>query len=85
MDRFSYINIREYLIQEDPNGIGEADLLEAISDFSCPKNLDVECFLKNNAIDFTKKNQQIGRDYRYIYSCGFFDCSAWKEFYGSIE
>lgn len=59
MDRFSYINIREYLIQEDPNGIGEADLLEAISDFSCPKNLDVECFLKNNAIDFTKKNQSV--------------------------
>ena len=33
MDKFSYINIREYLIQDNPNGIGEADLQEAVSDF----------------------------------------------------
>ena len=59
MDKFSYINIREYLIQDNPNGIGEADLQEAISDFSCPRNPDVEHFLKNNAIEFTKKNQSV--------------------------
>ena len=59
MDKFSYINIREYLIQDNPNGIGEADLQEAISDFSCPKNPDVEHFLKDNAIEFTKKNQSV--------------------------
>ena len=59
MDKFSYINIREYLIQDNPNGIGEADLQEAISDFSCPRNPDVEHFLKDNAIEFTKKNQSV--------------------------
>jgi hypothetical protein len=59
MDKFSYINIREYLIQNNPNGIGEADLQEAISDFSCPRNPDVEHFLKDNAIEFTKKNQSV--------------------------
>ena len=59
MDKFSYINIREYLIKDNPNGIGEADLQEAISDFSCPRNPDVEHFLKNNAIEFTKKNQSV--------------------------
>ena len=59
MDKFSYINIREYLIQDNPNGIGEADLQEAVSDFSCPKNPDVEHFLKDNAIEFTKKNQSV--------------------------
>lgn len=59
MDKFSYINIREYLIQDNPNGIGEADLQEAISDFSCSRNPDVEHFLKNNAIEFTKKNQSV--------------------------
>ena len=59
MDKFSYINIREYLIQDNPNGIGEADLQEAVSDFSCPKNPDVEQFLKDNAIEFTKKNQSV--------------------------
>ena len=42
MDKFSYINIREYLVQDNPGGIGEADLQAAISDFSCPRNLDVE-------------------------------------------
>lgn len=44
MDKFSYINIREYLIQDNPNGIGEADLQEAVSDFSCPRNPDIEHF-----------------------------------------
>ncbi len=59
MDKFSYINIREYLVQDHPDGIGEADLRTAISDFSCPRNLDVENFLKKNAIEFTKKNQSV--------------------------
>ena len=59
MDKFSYINIREYLVQDNPDGIGEADLQAAISDFSCPRNLDVENFLKDNAIEFTKKNQSV--------------------------
>lgn len=30
-----------------------------LSDFSCPKNPDVEYFLKKNAIEFTKKNQSV--------------------------
>ena len=55
MDRFSYINIREYLKHTNPDKIGEADLQIAISDFSCPQNLDVERFLKKNSIEFTKK------------------------------
>lgn len=59
MDKFSYINIREYLVQESTKEIGEADLRAAISDFSCPRNLDVETFLKKNAIEFTKKNQSV--------------------------
>lgn len=59
MDKFSYINIREYLIRDNSNEIGEADLKEAISDFSCPRNPDVEHFLINNAIEFTKKNQSV--------------------------
>lgn len=49
MYKFSYINIREYLVQESTKEIGEADLRAAISDFSCPRNLDVETFLKKNA------------------------------------
>lgn len=30
-----------------------------LSDFSCPKNPDVEYFLSHNAIEFTKKDQSI--------------------------
>ena len=59
LQKYFYINIREYLEQEGSNEIGEADLLEAISDFTCPRNPDVEIFLKNSAIEFTKKNQSV--------------------------
>lgn len=59
MDRFSYVNIREYLVRDNSSGIGEADLQMVISDFSCLKNYDVENFLKRNAIEFTKKNQSV--------------------------
>ena len=59
MDKFSYINIREYLKHTNSDEIGEADLQMAISAFSCPQNLDVERFLKKNSIAFTKKNQSV--------------------------
>lgn len=34
-------------------------MLRMISDFSCPKNPDVEHFSKKNSIEFTKKNQSV--------------------------
>lgn len=40
-------------------GIGENDLEKILSDFSSPKNSDVESFLKRNAVEFTKKNQSV--------------------------
>lgn len=70
MDKFSYINIREYLVPENPYGIGEADLRTAISDFSCPRNLDVENFLKKSAVEFTKKNQSV-KITKALISCNF--------------
>lgn len=51
------INIREYLSVENDD-FGE-DLSKILSEFSCPKNYDVEEFLINNSIEFTKKNQSI--------------------------
>ena len=59
LQKYFYINIREYLEQEGSNEIGEADLLEAISDFTCPRNPDVERFLKNRGIEFTKKDESV--------------------------
>ena len=58
-DKFYAINIREYLALGDDPEAGEPALVKLLSGFSCPKNLDVERFLKKNAIEFTKKNQSV--------------------------
>ncbi|WP_330364975.1 hypothetical protein [Oribacterium sp. NK2B42] len=59
LDDVTVINIREYLSGKNDNDLGEEDLSEILSDFSCLKNTDVEHFLKSNAIEFTKKNQSV--------------------------
>ncbi len=51
------INIRK-MLSDNPE-LGEENLNQLLSEFSCPKNLDVEHFLKKNAIEFTKKNQSV--------------------------
>ena len=57
-DKYLVINIRKYL-ESDNSKLGENHLVQILSEFSCKRNLDVERFLKNNAIEFTKKNQTI--------------------------
>lgn len=57
-NKFSVINMRRYLNSDNPK-LGESRLLQVLSGFSCPKNPDVERFLKNSAIEFTKKNQSV--------------------------
>ena len=58
-DKFYAVNIREYLALGDDPEAGEPALDRLLSGFSCPKNLDVERFLKKSAIEFTKKNQSV--------------------------
>ena len=58
-DKFFVINIREYLALGSDKEVGEPALVETLSEFSSPKNADVERFLKKNAIEFTKKNQSV--------------------------
>ena len=58
-DKFFSVNIREYLALGSDEEAGEPALVELLSGFSCPKNLDVERFLKKSAIEFTKKNQSV--------------------------
>ena len=36
-----------------------AELQELISDFTCPRNPDVERFLKESAVEFTRKSQSV--------------------------
>ena len=55
-DDFLMLNIREYLKQSE---YGENILKQVFSTFSCDKNLDVERFLLEQAISFTKKNQSV--------------------------
>ena len=57
-NRFSVINIWRYLNSDNPK-LGESRLLQVLSGFSCPKNPDVERFLKKSSIEFTKKNQSV--------------------------
>ena len=58
-DKFMFVNIREYLAQGNNEKVGEPELMRMISDFSCPKNPDVERFLKKSSVDFTRKNQSV--------------------------
>ena len=41
-DKYFTVNIRAYLDKDEPTYIGEESLYDLLSDFSCPKNPDVE-------------------------------------------
>lgn len=58
-NEITVFNIREYLSAKDDKDLGEEELRELLSEFSCSKNLDVERFLKEQSIEFTKKNQSV--------------------------
>ena len=52
-------NIREYLSAKGDKDFGEDALRQILSEFFCDKNPDVEKFLKERSIEFTKKNQSV--------------------------
>lgn len=51
-DNFTAINIHDYTL-------GEESLLTLLSEFSCPKNPDVENFFCKNSIEFARKHQSV--------------------------
>lgn len=55
---YTVVNIRQYLNSDNPI-LGEDTLRKVLSEFSCPLNPDVERFLKEQAIDFAKKQQAV--------------------------
>lgn len=63
VNEFAVLNIREYLENED-GMLGEDKLMQFLSEFSCPLNTDVERFLKQQSIEFTKKQFQMTVSYR---------------------
>lgn len=54
MRHFDTINILDML-----GAIGEAELQQCLSDFSCPINPEIEQFVLNNAIEFAKKKLSV--------------------------
>ena len=50
------VNIREYFLQSGHGNI--TSLQNSIASFSCPRNPDVERFLKTSAVEFTKRASQ---------------------------
>ena len=53
---FKVVNIKTTLAE---GKAGEEYLRRVCANFSCPMNFDVEHFFRNNAIDFTKRNQSV--------------------------
>lgn len=45
-NNFIVLNIREYL-ENDDGRLGEDKLLQLLSEFFCPLNPDIDCFLKH--------------------------------------
>ena len=52
-------NIRDYLSAKGDKDFEEDELRQLLSEFFCDKNPDVERFLKEQSIEFTKKNQSV--------------------------
>ncbi len=57
--KYEIVNIRESLREIKAIYGDEQVLHNMLSTFSCPKNPDVESFLHNNAVEFTKKHQSV--------------------------
>ena len=51
---YNVINILDMI-----DSVGEDAVSAALSKFSCLKNLEIEDFIRNNAIDFAKKKMSI--------------------------
>ena len=56
-NKYSVVSMRSYL--SGNSELGEDILTQILSEFSCTKNPDVDQFLKNRAVEFTKKNQSV--------------------------
>ena len=58
VSKYTVFNIREYLNGNNEE-VGESDLCQILSEFSCEKNPDVERFVKEQSIEFAKKQQSV--------------------------
>lgn len=56
--KYTVFNIREYL-GDGSYGLGEDNLRQVLSEFSCKVNPDVEKFVKEQSVEFAKKQQSV--------------------------
>lgn len=63
MNNYNTVNILDMI-----DVFGEEELSDILSEFSCPKNLEIESFVRNKAIDFAKK--KISITYFVTNDCG---------------
>lgn len=54
MSNYTAVNILDMI-----DSIGEDKVNRILSDFSCPKNDEIEAFVKKNALDFAKKKMSV--------------------------
>lgn len=50
MSGYAVLNVLDFM-----DVIGEDSLRTVLSEFSCPKNLEIEEFMRKNAIEFAKR------------------------------
>ena len=55
-DKYRVVSIWDSLEGKESD---QYELMETIADFTCPRNPDVERFLRNSAVDFTRKSQSV--------------------------
>ena len=54
MNGYTTINILDMI-----DAVGEDEVNRILSDFSCPKNNEIECFVKKNAVNFAKRKMSV--------------------------
>ncbi len=54
MNGYTIINILDMI-----DAVGEDEVNQILSDFSCPKNDEIENFVKKNAVDFAKRKMSV--------------------------
>lgn len=54
MSEYKIINLLDLL-----DAVGEAQVRQLLTEFSCPKNLEIELFVRKNALDFSRRKMSI--------------------------
>lgn len=54
MNQYTVMNILDLI-----DSVGENEVRKGLSDFLCPQNIEIENFIRNNAIDFAKRKLSI--------------------------